>query len=1149
MMETQNKSYELTPTQQAMLLYSLYAPRSRAYFEQVCYSYQGPLDLQAFAKAWQLVVDRHSILRTGFSCDNSECLIQIVYPEATLPFQHLDWRGLLPLQQHERLDQFLEDDRSLTFDLTNPPLIRVALLQTQDDAYWIVVSNHHIILDGWSMSVVRNEVAQFYRQYVRQNFDVKQTVSLLDADKKAPLATERKLTVCATSPIALESAPQFSDYVEWTGRLNLKEAQAFWHSELEGFSSSNKLPIDKAAGKLPSAIENFAEKQISLPAALTNELRSCAKRNHLTISTVLQTAWAVVISRYSATTDVLFGITVSGRPYELPGIETLVGLLINTLPLRIQVAPEESCLSTLQKVQNTVSGLLEHEHSSLTQIQQWCDAPRNLPLFETLVVFENFAGSGSSFELDGPVHPVKSHLSRTNYPLTLVVDPAAELQLQLIYDAGRFDADAIERMLSHLGNVLEAMVANIEQPIGNLNLLSAAETKTILLDWNDGQDELSLTGEVQPINRLFEQQVKRTPHAIAVVHQSHRLTYAQLNARANKLAHHLKKLGVGPESLVGICVERSIEMLVTVLATLKAGGAYLPLDPTYPKSRLDFMLTDSAVKVLITRDQLLQALPDYNGTIVCLDKNADLIEEYSDENLREAAGANDLAYVIYTSGSTGNPKGTMIEHRSIVNFIEAASQEYSVSPADRVLQFASLSFDTSAEEIFPALIAGATVVLRTDEMLSSARDFLQACAELEITVLDLPTAYWHELADELATDNLRIPDSLRLVILGGEKALPERLASWRRRAPAAVRLLNTYGPTETTVVATSCDLAMMTKESAELPIGRPLRNTLVYILDPDLRPVPIGLPGELYIGGAGVARGYLHRPELTAEKFITNPFGDLRAPRLYKTGDLVRYRSDGAIEFLSRIDNQVKIRGFRVEAGEIEQAIRSHARVFDAIVLVQEDVTGDKRLVAYVVAAQAERPTTTELREFLSTKLPAYMLPAAFVMIESFPLLPNGKIDRQSLPLLEPELPTLEADFAAPRSPLEESVARVWREVLKLEQVGIHDNFFELGGHSLLGAKLISSLRRSLNCELSLIDVFQSPTVERLTEVIYQRQTESAAEEELSVLLAELQNLSEDEAQQRLEHLINNGGSLAQTLKVAVATGTCAALEILSYTV
>jgi amino acid adenylation domain-containing protein len=1149
MMETKNKTYELTPTQQAMLLYSLYAPRSKAYFEQVCYAYQGPLDRGAFAKAWQQIADRHAILRTGFSVDDSERPAQIVYAEASMPFKHLDWRELSPARQQEQLHQFLEEDRACPFNLANPPLMRLALLQTQDHAYWFVVSNHHIILDGWSMSVVRNEVSELYRHYAQHNCDVKQTVSCLDADKELIDSTRHKQTVGATFP--LNPAPQFSEYLEWLRKSDLDEAQAFWRSELEGFSAVNKLPIDKAAGKLPGAIDVFAEQEIRLPAAFTNDLRSCTKRNHLTISTVLQAAWAVVTSRYAATNDVLFGITVSGRPYDLPGIETLVGLLINTLPLRIKIAPEESCLSTLQKVQNSVAGLLEHEHSALSQIQEWCDTPRSLPLFETLVVFENFSGSGSSFDLEGPVHLLHSHLSRTNYPLTLVVDPTAELRLQVIYDAGRFDADAIERLLGHLGNVLKAMVANIEQPIASLSMLSAAEAKTLLIDWNDGQKDSSLAGDIYPISRLFEQQVERTPHAIAVVHQRLQMTYAELNAKANKLAHHLKNLGVGQESLVGVCVERSVEMLVAVLATLKTGGAYLPLDPTYPKSRLDFMLNDSGVKVLLSEARLLQALPEYNGTIVCLDEDAAVIDGCNDDNLSEAARPIDLAYVIYTSGSTGNPKGTMVEHHSIVNFIEAAAQEYAISPADRVLQFASLSFDTSAEEIFPALIKGATVVLRTDAMLSSARDFLHACDELEITVLDLPTAYWHELADELTTDSLRLPESLRLVILGGEKALPERLASWRQRASATVRLVNTYGPTETTVVATVCDLAMMTNEppiNNEVPIGRPLRNTLVYVLDPDLRPVPIGVPGELYIGGAGVARGYLHRPELTAEKFITNPFGDARAPRLYKTGDVVRYRSDGNIEFLSRLDNQVKIRGFRVEAGEVEQAIRSHARVSDVIVLVQEDAAGEKRLVAYVVAAQAKQPTTTELREFLSTRLPAYMLPSAFVVIESFPLLPNGKINRQALPSFKQERPTLDAAFAPPRSPLEESVARVWREVLKKEQVGIRDNFFELGGHSLLGAKLISNLRRSLHCELSLIDVFQSPTIERLTEVIYQRQTENAAEEELGVLLAELQNLSDDEAQQRLEQLISSGGSLAQALKIAVATGTCAALEILSYT-
>jgi amino acid adenylation domain-containing protein len=1114
MMETENQSYELTPTQQAMLLYSLYAPRSRAYFEQVCYAYAGSLDCAAFANAWQTVVDRHAVLRTAFSCDNSERPTQIVYSQATLPFQQLDWRQLSPPEQAEKLGEFLEHDAALSFDLATPPLIRVAVLQTAADAYWIVISNHHIIIDGWSMSVLRSEVSRLYQQYVH------------------------------ATPVSLEEPPQFSQYVEWLRGRNLTEAENFWRAELKDFSAPTRLPIDKSAGQLPGAIENFLQTQIRLDAAVSNKIRESARRNHLTVSTMVQAAWGILLSRYSATNDVIFGITVSGRPYELPGCESLVGLLINTLPLRIEIAADDSCLSTLKKVQGTVAGLLEHEQTPLSKLQEWCDAPRNLPLFDTLVVFENFAGSGSSFQLDGSMKLVRSHLSRTNYPLTLVVDPASDLQFQVIFDAGRFAADAIERMLGQLANILEVMAADPEQPVASLSLLTPAETKTLLLDWNG---EHSVLGD-EPVSRLFEQQVARTPNAIAAVQENRQLTYAELNARANRLAHYLTHLGVGRESLVGVCVERSLEMLVAVLATLKAGGAYVPLDPTYPKDRLEFMLSDSDVKVLLTKDNLLPTLPEYAGATVCLDNLAELVAHCSENNPTEAPSAADLAYVIYTSGSTGKPKGTMIEQRSLVNFVTAAVHEYAISAKDRVLQFASLSFDTSAEEIFPALVTGATVVLRTDAMLSSARDFLQACRQLGITVLDLPTAYWHELADELTTDNLRLPESLRLVVIGGEKALPERLSSWRRRAGQRVRLVNTYGPTETTVVATVCDLSNAA-DDIEIPIGRPIRNALVYVLDAELRPAPIGVPGELFIGGAGVARGYLNRPELTAEKFVSNPFGDARAPRLYRTGDVVRYQAGGRLEFISRLDNQIKIRGFRVETGEIEQAIRTYERVSDAIVLVQEDEAGDKRLVAYVVAAQTDEPTAAELRQFLTTKLPAYMLPSALVSVAGFPLLPNGKIDRQSLPLLEQRRPAADETYEAPRTPLEESVATVWREVLKLEQVGRRENFFELGGHSLLGARLISNLRRTLNCEVSLIDVFQSPTIERLTEVIYQRQAESAAQEELGVLLAELQNLSDDEAQQRLEQLISSGGSIAHALKLAVATGTCAALEILSYTV
>lgn len=1113
-MENQNKAYELTPTQQAMLLYSLYAPESEAYFEQVCYSFRGTLDRRAFAKAWQQVVDRHEILRTGFVAGESERPTQTVFASASLPFQYLDWREHSAPEQQTLLDQFLEEDVEQGFNLAVAPLIRVALLQLNEDDYRIVVSNHHIVLDGWSMSVVRNEVSQLYRHNA------------------------------FGTPLTLGPAQQFDTYVDWLRSIDLADAENFWRSELQDFSAANQLPVDKGAGKLLSAVDHFSEQQISLSADLSQQIRSYARSHHLTLSTVLQGAWATVLSRYCATNDVVFGITVAGRPYELPEIETLVGLLINTLPLRLKTDEGETCSSFLQKVQSKVGSLLDHEHTALTQIKEWCNTPRNQPLFETLLVFENFAGNGSLFDLEGAIQLTKSRLSRTNYPLTLVVEPGEKIQIQAVIHSGRFAADAVERLLGQLAQVLEQMTADADQPVGSLQLLTAAESQ-ILVEGNESY----LAVNDQPINRLFERQVAETPNAIAVEHNGTRLTYAQLNARANQLARHLKTLGVGPESLVGICVERSIEMLLGLMATLKAGGAYLPLDPTYPEARLEFMLLDSETAVVITHDRLLEVLPNYDGATVCFERDSSFIESYSADNLAESAAAENLAYIIYTSGSTGRPKGTLIEHRSLVSFVNSAIEEYGFSLTDRVLQFASLNFDTSAEEIFPALLTGATIVLRTDSMLSSARDFLRTCDEMEISVLDLPTAYWHELTTELATDNLHLPESLRLVIIGGEKALPERLAAWRQRASGEVRLLNTYGPTETTIVATTSDIANTRLEAnCEVPIGRPLRNTVAYVLDSALRQVPSGVPGELYIGGAGVARGYLNCPELTAEKFVPNPFGDSRASRLYRTGDRVRYQSDGTLEFLSRIDNQVKIRGFRIEAGEIEHAIRSHELISDAIVMVREDAANDKRLVAYVVASSAATPTTTELRDYLSTRLPAYMLPTAFMFLESFPLLPNGKIDRQALPSPEQNRPSLEVGFQAPRSPLEESIAKIWCDVLKLERVGIQDNFFELGGHSLLGAKVVSNLRRTLNCQLNLIDVFQSPTVERLAALVYQRQTESEAEEELGVLLAELEALSDTEAQQRLEQLLANGGSLAHALKLALATGTCAALEILSYT-
>ncbi|MEA5498288.1 non-ribosomal peptide synthetase [Limnoraphis robusta Tam1] len=568
-----------------------------------------------------------------------------------------------------------------------------------------------------------------------------------------------------------------------------------------------------------------------------------------------------------------------------------------------------------------------------------------------------------------------------------------------------------------------------------------------------------------------------TPDAVAVVFEEKKLTYRELNVKANQLAHYLQTLGVKPEVLVGICVKRSLEMIVGILGILKAGGAYVPLDPTYPKERLAFMLEDSSVRVLLTQQKLVEKLPANSARVICLYSDWEEISLHSQENPSSEVQPENLAYVIYTSGSTGKPKGVLIEHKSLVNYTTVAIAEYQIEKSDRILQFSSISFDVSAEEIYTSLTSGATLVLRTDTMLDSFEGFLQKCQNREISVMALPTAYWHELTAFLSPKTLALPPSLRLVILGGEKALPERLKTWFECVGQQVRLLNNYGPTETTVGATIYEVSAADATLRELPIGRPLGNVCTYILDRNGQPVPIGVPGELYIGGVGLARGYLNRPDLTNERFIRNPFNDSPTERLYKTGDQVRYLPDGNIEYLGRIDDQVKVRGFRIELGEIEAALSQHPNLLSVAVVLREDIPSQKSLVAYAVPFQEAAPTVGDLRHFLKERLPDYMVPSAFVILESLPLTPNGKVDRKLLPA--PDLKSLieKAEFIAPRTPTEELVASIWAEVLGVEKLSIHDNFFELGGHSLLATQLLSKLSSHLGLNLPLSKLFEAPSV------------------------------------------------------------------------
>lgn len=1077
-----DNTYQLTPTQEAMLLYSIYAPESPAYFEQFCYTYRGELDTAALEAAWQRVVNRHSILRTSFHWSDDQGPRQKVHDCVQMPFVFEDWRDLTNAQQEQKLTEYLEADCALGFDVSVAPLIRVAVLQTRSNVFQIVISNHHLVLDGWSMGVVRREVSQTYNALVRGE-------------------------QCELPP-----APEFSTFVDWLSNQEAEAGESFWQQEFAGFTQPDALAIDLAPTSLPGPDETFGELVIDISEELSSRLNATARKHRLTLSTIAQGAWALLLGHYCRTNDVLFGITVSGRPYDFAEVDSLVGVLINTLPLRTRIPADVSMASNLQELQKRVSRLRDHETTPLKQIHEWADLPNSRPMFETLLVFENFFGHDLQLNLGGEIELSRSLLARTNYPLVLVVNPHAELGLRVIYHRSRFSAESIARLLNHLVTIMESFANDLQQPAASMGILNAAERRMVIDEWSTSS---ASAADLTPVYRMVEERAATAPDAVAVIQDGRSLTYAQLNTRANQLARFLRanleeRTGAAP--LVGICLERSLDMIVAVLAVLKAGAAYVPLDPSYPLDRLSMMLADSGARVILTGQRVHEKLPPFDGRVISVDTESARIALESGDNLEAGASLDDLAYVMYTSGSTGTPKGVMIEHRNLANFVDSLSTQYEITPEDRVLQFASLSFDTSAEEIYCALTRGATLVLRTDAMITSPKQFLESCAGLGITVLDLPTGYWHHLVNALAEDRLPIPESIRLVILGGEEAHAEHLDKWLKHAGRRVRLVNTYGPTEATVVTTTFDLTQH-RPGESVAIGRPIAGASVYVLNDTLQPAAVGIPGELYIGGAGVARGYLNRPDLTQQRFIKNPFGE---GRLYRSGDLVRYQADGNLEFLGRADNQVKIRGFRIELEEIEAAIRGHETVTDTVVTVLEDSDGDKRLCAYVVFTAQGAACPTEVRTYLKSKLPPHMVPGTFMVLDSLPLTSNGKVDRRALPDPAVEQTQPEESFVGPQTPTEELVAAAWCHALKLPRVGRHENFFELGGHSLLAARVFADLQKTVAIELSLVDIFNAPTVAGLANLIYEREAQHQDSDELLSLLAQLEDLSDEEARQQM---------------------------------
>ncbi|MCG0476936.1 non-ribosomal peptide synthase/polyketide synthase [Pseudomonas aeruginosa] len=1038
--------YPLSPMQQGMLFHSLYQQEAGDYINQLRVDIDG-LHPESFRAAWQAALDGHDVLRSGFLWQGAfETPLQVVRKRVEVPFSVLDWRGREDLAA--ALDELAAGEGRLGFDLSEAPLLRLVLVRTDEERYHLIYTNHHILMDGWSNSQLLGEVLQRYRG--------------------------------ETPP---RSGGRYRDYIAWLQRQDAALAEAFWLPRLRQLDEPTRLGQSIAQAKQRG--KGYAERLRELDGEQTRRLAELAREQKITVNTLVQAAWLMLLQRYTGQDSVAFGATVAGRPAELNGIEEQIGLFINTLPVIATPLPQQSLASWLQAVQGENLALREFEHTPLYDIQRWAGQGGEA-LFDNILVFENYpvsqmlqqqASQGLAFGAVG------NH-EQTNYPLTLSVSLGQRLELQFAYDREHFDDASVARLDRHLTHLLAQMV---ERPastcLAEFQLLEAAERRQAIFDWgrNPGRypDERS-------VEQLFASRAAMEPERVALLFEERQLSYGELNAQANRLAHRLIELGVGPDVLVGIAVERGLEMIVSLLAVLKAGGAYVPLDPEYPQERLGYMIEDSGIALLLSQSHLLQRLPAASG-IACLalDQARDWQDRpASDPQLR--AHPQNLAYVMFTSGSTGRPKGVGISRESLSRHTHVSLEFFGIGPDDRVLQFSTFNFDGFVEQLYPPLACGASVVLRGTEIWDS-ETLYREIVERRITTVDLTTAYWNMLAKDFANQGVRDYGALRQVHAGGEAMPPESLVAWKAAGLEHVRLLNTYGPTEATVTVTTLDCAPYVDGSkaipATMPIGKVLPGRAIYLLDDAGQPAPVGAVGELVIGAELLARGYFKRPDLTAARFIPDPFDEQGGGRLYRTGDLARYGADGVIEYVGRVDHQVKVRGFRIELGEIEACLGEHPAVREALVIAVEGAAG-AQLVAYLVpqaealasaTLEVQAALRNELKALLRDSLPEYMVPAHLLFLERLPLSPNGKVDRKALPA--PDASLLQEAYVAPRSELECQVAAIWQEVLKLQRVGLDDHFFELGGHSLLAINVISRIQLELGMKLTPQLLFQFPTL------------------------------------------------------------------------
>ncbi|MDB9425330.1 amino acid adenylation domain-containing protein [Microcystis aeruginosa CS-564/01] len=1007
---------------------------SAAYNQSVTLQLSGPLNPAAMTQAIQQISDRHEALRTKINAQGDS---QEILPQVEINCPILDFSADQATAQ-QQAEQWLKAESEKPFDLSQGCLVRWFLLKLDAERYWLVLTTHHIITDGWSMGVILRELGELYSAKCQG----------VTADLKTP--------------------KQFRELIEWQTQPSqgeeLKKQQAYWLTTLVNPTVLN-LPTDKLRPALPSYQAN--RQSLVLDSQFTEKLKQFSRKQGCTFLMTLLSVYNILIHRLTGQDDILVGLPASGR--GLLDSEGMVGYCSHFLPIRSQLAGNPTFADYLKQMRGILLSAYEHQDYPFALLLNQLDLPRNTsrsPLIDVSFNLEPAINLPKMKGLEVSLLPQKVSFKDRDLHLN-VTEMGGEAMIDCDYNTDLFKDETIQRWLGHFQTLLEAVINDPQQNLRELPLLNPTEQKQLLIDWNNTKTDYP---QDQCIHQLFEAQVERTPDAIAVVFEEQSLTYTELNHRANQLAHYLQKLGVKPEELVGICLKRSLDMIVGLLAILKVGGAYVPIEADYPQERISFMLQDTQVKIILTCESLQTLLSNHQAIVVCLDKDWQQINQASQENLNSTVSADNLAYIIYTSGSTGKPKGVEITHRSVNRLLFGVDYVH-LDATQRFLQMAPIAFDASTFEIWGALLHGARCVIFMED-IPTATSLKNAIDKNGITVLWLTAALFNRIIE----DNSQALSGIKQLLIGGEALSVAHVYKALVDLPLT-QIINGYGPTESTTFTCCYPIPKQLEATIKsIPIGRPIANTQVYILDNYLQPVPIGVVGELHIGGLGLARGYLNRPELTQEKFIANPFSNDSQSRLYKTGDLARYLPDGNIEYLGRIDNQVKIRGFRIELGEIEAVLLSNSQVQEAVVLVNEsDRPENRALVAYIVLND---PTcaTQSLREFVKRQLPDYMIPAYWLVLEKLPLTSNGKINRRALPLPDPELHR-SVDYVAPDNPTQEAIAAIFSQVLKLEKVGIDDNFFEIGGNSLQATQVISRLRESFSLELPLRRLFEQPTV------------------------------------------------------------------------